>query len=73
MKELGRLGVTTIQFEDQKIPKRCGHFSGKEVIEKEEMVEKIRHLDALITLEERNRLTGLDQIAEWERRCGGSG
>ena len=35
-------GVAAIQIEDQVAPKRCGHFSGKEVIPAEEMVEKLR-------------------------------
>jgi len=30
------------QFEDQVAPKRCGHFSGKEVISTEEAVSKIK-------------------------------
>src|SRR6478672_11074461 len=30
--ELERAGVAAIQLEDQVTPKRCGHFSGKEVI-----------------------------------------
>jgi 2-methylisocitrate lyase-like PEP mutase family enzyme len=34
-------GVAAIQLEDQVTPKKCGHFSGKEVIPAEEMVQKI--------------------------------
>lgn len=34
-------GVTGINLEDQKSPKRCGHFKGKEIISMEEMVKKI--------------------------------
>ncbi|MDG7001133.1 MAG: methylisocitrate lyase [Nitrososphaerota archaeon] len=36
-----RLGAAAIQIEDQVMPKRCGHLSGKEVVSKEEMVRKI--------------------------------
>ena len=34
-------GVTAIQLEDQKIPKRCGHFDGKSIVSMEEMQAKI--------------------------------
>lgn len=34
-------GVAAIQLEDQVTPKKCGHFSGKEVIPAEEMMQKI--------------------------------
>lgn len=39
---LERAGADCIQIEDQVNPKRCGHFSGKEVISAQEMVGKIR-------------------------------
>src|ERR1700690_3987928 len=38
---LERSGANAIQLEDQDFPKRCGHFSGKSVIAREEMVQKI--------------------------------
>src|SRR4029077_4670550 len=39
---LERAGADCIQLEDQVSPKRCGHFSGKEVIETDEMLGKIK-------------------------------
>ncbi len=39
---LERAGADCIQLEDQVAPKRCGHFSGKEVISVEEAVSKIK-------------------------------
>lgn len=39
---LERAGAAAIQIEDQVAPKRCGHFDGKEVIDADEMVQKIR-------------------------------
>ncbi len=39
---LERCGANAIQIEDQVFPKRCGHFAGKQVIETDEMVQKIR-------------------------------
>jgi 2-methylisocitrate lyase-like PEP mutase family enzyme len=41
VKVLERSGANGIQIEDQAFPKRCGHFSDKEVIGGEEMVQKI--------------------------------
>jgi 2-methylisocitrate lyase-like PEP mutase family enzyme len=35
-------GVAGIHIEDQTWPKRCGHMSGKSLIAKEEMVQKLR-------------------------------
>jgi 2-methylisocitrate lyase-like PEP mutase family enzyme len=37
-----RAGTNGILIEDQTFPKRCGHFDNHEVIEKDEMVQKIR-------------------------------
>ncbi|VTU17738.1 2,3-dimethylmalate lyase [Variovorax sp. SRS16] len=39
---LERAGADCIQLEDQVSPKRCGHFSGKEVIDTAEMLGKIK-------------------------------
>ncbi len=39
---LERSGADCIQLEDQVAPKRCGHFSGKDVISTEEAVSKIK-------------------------------
>ena len=38
---LERSGANAIQIEDQVTPKRCGHFDAKEIITKEEMIQKI--------------------------------
>lgn len=42
VRELERAGASAIQIEDQVSPKKCGHFTGKEVIGKAEMVNKIK-------------------------------
>ena len=42
VRTLERAGANAIQLEDQDFPKRCGHFSGKHVIPRSEMVQKIR-------------------------------
>jgi methylisocitrate lyase len=40
--EFERAGVAAIHLEDQVSPKRCGHLEGKEVIDVQEMVGKVR-------------------------------
>lgn len=42
IRTLERAGADCVQLEDQVSPKRCGHFSGKAVIETAEMVGKIK-------------------------------
>jgi 2-methylisocitrate lyase-like PEP mutase family enzyme len=42
VRTLERVGADAIQIEDQVMPKKCGHFSGKEVVSAGEMVGKIR-------------------------------
>ncbi|ABP94456.1 MULTISPECIES: methylisocitrate lyase [Metallosphaera] len=39
---LDRAGADAIQIEDQRMPKKCGHLDGKEVIPHSEMVSKIK-------------------------------
>jgi 2-methylisocitrate lyase-like PEP mutase family enzyme len=39
---LERAGADALQIEDQAFPKRCGHFSGKDVIHAAEMVSKMK-------------------------------
>lgn len=35
-------GIAGLQLEDQQLPKRCGHFDGKAITGKEEMISKIK-------------------------------
>jgi len=42
IRDYQRSGVAGVHIEDQVTPKRCGFFEGKEVIPKEEAVQKIR-------------------------------
>ena len=37
-----RAGAAGIQIEDQVFPKKCGHFTGKDVIPVGEMVQKVK-------------------------------
>ncbi|MBX3413292.1 MAG: methylisocitrate lyase [Pirellulales bacterium] len=40
--ELEAAGAAALQLEDQRLPKRCGHLSGKALVEREEMCAKLR-------------------------------
>src|SRR6476469_8637319 len=40
--ELEAAGAAAIQLEDQEFPKRCGHLSGKKLVEAEAMCTKLR-------------------------------
>ncbi|MDX1961991.1 MAG: methylisocitrate lyase [Pirellulales bacterium] len=42
MRELEDAGAAAIQIEDQELPKRCGHLSGKSLISTDAMCAKIR-------------------------------
>lgn len=42
IQELEAVGVAGVQIEDQVFPKRCGHLDGKQVVDVEVMVGKIR-------------------------------
>jgi 2-methylisocitrate lyase-like PEP mutase family enzyme len=42
VRTLERAGANALQMEDQVLPKRCGHFAGKEVIATGEMVGKVK-------------------------------
>jgi methylisocitrate lyase len=42
VEELEAAGAAAIQLEDQQLPKRCGHLSGKSLVDTEAMCAKIR-------------------------------
>jgi len=42
VREYEGAGVAAIHIEDQTIPKKCGHFEGKQIVPQNEMVDKIR-------------------------------
>ena len=72
LREYERAGVAGVHIEDQVAPKRCGHFAGKEVISREEMIGKIRAaLDAredpslvIIARTDARAVLGLDEAIE---------
>lgn len=42
VKALEQAGANGIQIEDQLMPKKCGHFAGKEIVSRAEAVERVR-------------------------------
>jgi 2-methylisocitrate lyase-like PEP mutase family enzyme len=42
VREIERAGAAGVQLEDQVMPKRCGHFEGKEVVPPDEMIARLR-------------------------------
>ncbi|QGA53296.1 methylisocitrate lyase [Sulfolobus sp. E5-1-F] len=67
---LEKAGADAIQIEDQRMPKKCGHLEGKEVVEPLEMVQKIKaalkaRRDSLIIARVDSRgVIGLDDAIE---------
>src|SRR5699024_4216701 len=41
-KEMFEVNVAAVQIEDQRLPKKCGHLNGKQLVPKEEMAQKIK-------------------------------
>lgn len=46
-KEMVEAKVAAVQIEDQEMPKKCGHLSGKKLISTEDMCQKIRMLKSV--------------------------
>jgi methylisocitrate lyase len=46
VREFEAAGVAGIHLEDQQLPKRCGHLSGKQLVEPQEMAAKLRAASA---------------------------
>lgn len=45
--EMVEARVAAVQIEDQKLPKKCGHLNGKELVTAEEMTQKIKTIKAV--------------------------
>ncbi|GAA4333086.1 methylisocitrate lyase [Pigmentiphaga soli] len=65
-------GASVLHLEDQAVPKKCGHFAGKQLVSKEEMQQKLRAmLDArsdpdffIVARTDAIAVTGLDDAIE---------
>ena len=67
--ELEAAGAAAIQLEDQVLPKRCGHLSGKGLVEPDEMCAKLRaaaaaRVDPDLVLVARTDARGVSDIDE---------
>ncbi len=74
--ELEAAGAAAIQLEDQMLPKRCGHLSGKALVDPEEMCSKLRAAAAarqdlslvIIARTDARGVTNLDEAIERAKR-----
>jgi methylisocitrate lyase len=72
-------GATGLFLEDQVWPKRCGHMAGKEVVERDEWLSKLKaavtHRDALFVTArtDARAAVGLDEAIERVRIAAGLG
>lgn len=74
--ELEAAGVAAIQLEDQELPKRCGHLSGKALIDVNEMAAKLRAAVAaksdpdlvIIARTDARGVTGFDDAVDRAKR-----
>jgi len=67
--ELEAAGAAAIQLEDQVLPKRCGHLSGKALVEPAQMCAKLRaaaaaRVDAHLVLVARTDARGVSDLSE---------
>ena len=75
IQELERSGVAGCHLEDQRNPKRCGHLSGKQLVDPSEMEQKLRAASAarhdpdflLIARTDARAVDGLDAAIERAR------
>lgn len=74
--ELEAAGAAAIQLEDQELPKRCGHLSGKSLVETDDMCAKLRAAAAartdphlvLVARTDARGTHGLDEAIERAKR-----
>lgn len=62
-REFSAAGIAGIQLEDQQLPKRCGHFEGKHLIEASEMIGKIQAAKDALTDKDIVLIARTDAIA----------
>lgn len=81
VRDFERAGASGMLLEDQVAPKRCGHFSGKQVIPADEMLDKLKMaLDTrtdpnfvIIARTDARAVEGLDAAIERANRYGEAG
>jgi len=81
VREFERNGAAGMLIEDQTFPKRCGHFTGKQVVSTQEMVDRLKSaLDArrdadfvIFARTDARAVEGLDAAIDRARRYGEAG
>ena len=81
VRELEKAGAAGVQLEDQVMPKRCGHFEGKQVVPAEEMVARLAaarmaRMDpgfVIVARTDARQTDGLDEALDRARRYAGAG
>lgn len=81
VRDFERAGASGMLLEDQVAPKRCGHFSGKDVIPADEMLDKLKvalgtRVDpdfVIIARTDARAVEGLDAAIERANRYGEAG
>ena len=81
VREFERAGLAGLHMEDQSLPKRCGHFDGKSVVSKDEMVLRVHAaVDArtdddlvIIARTDARGVEGLDAALERAALCVDAG
>jgi methylisocitrate lyase len=76
VRQMEAVGAAAVQIEDQQMPKRCGHLSGKALVEAEEMEQKVRAAVAartdpafvVIARTDARGVTGMDDAVARARR-----
>ncbi|MFB6123802.1 MAG: oxaloacetate decarboxylase [Haloferacaceae archaeon] len=79
VQQFERAGVAAVHLEDQRFPKRCGHFEGKSVVPQSEMERKLaaavdaREDLAIVARTDAAAVTDLDDAVERARAYGEAG
>ncbi len=81
VREMEDAGAAGVHIEDQVTPKRCGHYEGKEVVERREFVQKIeaacaaRRDDAFVIIArtDARAVLGLEEAIERGKACARAG
>ncbi len=78
-REMVEAKVAAVQIEDQKLPKKCGHLNGKQLITVEEMVQKIQAIKevapslVVIARTDAKGVEGIDTVIERAKHYAAAG
>lgn len=68
--EMVEAKVAAVQIEDQKLPKKCGHLNGKQLVSKEELAQKIKAIKkvapslVIVARTDARAVEGMDEVIE---------